>query len=280
MSQKDPQPKGRQILMDSNFVAKSVTARYGAAPDVCSLPFIHNLLSRAMCQFLEVPLIYESQKMKKLLVGVLFLMLVSSVFSATKKTGWEEDGLKGKVKEKITVDYEVKKNKLGEVRKNKSGEDVKKVTRKYIPKYDDNGNKIEEAWHVAKENFIGSADCKANGDFIEKEIYKYDNKGNMIESTSCTAKGDLVIKYTSKYDDKGNKIEETWYKEKGVVSKATSKYDDKGNQIEKAFYTPQSELIIKSIPTKYDDKGNKIEEATYNDKGTLEKITTTTYTYY
>ena len=42
--------------MDFDFVAKSVTARYRAAPDVCSLPFIHNLLSHAMCQFLEVPL--------------------------------------------------------------------------------------------------------------------------------------------------------------------------------------------------------------------------------
>ena len=205
MSQKDPHPKGRQILMDSNFVAKSVTARYGAAPDVCSLPFIHNLLSRAMCQFLEVPLIYESQKMKKLLVGVLFLMLVSSVFSATKKTGWEEDGLKGKVKEKITVDYEVKKNKLGEVRKNKSGEDVKKVTRKYIPKYDDNGKMIEHAIYNAK------------GDLIGKFIPKYDDKGKLVESASYNEKGDLTQKNIWKYDDKGNPFEMSVFNEKGVL---------------------------------------------------------------
>jgi hypothetical protein len=55
LSQKDPQPGGRQILMDSAIVANPVTARNGAAPGVCSLPALHNLLSRAICQFLEVP---------------------------------------------------------------------------------------------------------------------------------------------------------------------------------------------------------------------------------
>jgi len=67
LSQKDPQPdlsrrsipakpEGRQILMDSGRVANPLTARNGAAPGVCSLPALHNLLSRALCQFLEVPL--------------------------------------------------------------------------------------------------------------------------------------------------------------------------------------------------------------------------------
>jgi len=36
LSQKDPQPEGRQILMDSSVVTKPVTARYGAAPGICS----------------------------------------------------------------------------------------------------------------------------------------------------------------------------------------------------------------------------------------------------
>ncbi|MFA6293896.1 MAG: hypothetical protein WC637_19060, partial [Victivallales bacterium] len=42
--------------MDSVIVANPVTARNGAAPGVCSLPALHNLLSRAICQFLELPL--------------------------------------------------------------------------------------------------------------------------------------------------------------------------------------------------------------------------------
>jgi hypothetical protein len=36
LSQKEPQPEGRQILMDSGVVANTVTARYGAAPGICS----------------------------------------------------------------------------------------------------------------------------------------------------------------------------------------------------------------------------------------------------
>ena len=35
LSQKDPQPIGRQILMNSDRVANPVTARNGAAPGVC-----------------------------------------------------------------------------------------------------------------------------------------------------------------------------------------------------------------------------------------------------
>ena len=69
LSQKDPQPAGRQILMDSDRVANPVTARYGAAPGVCSscppvalgrrgMSALHNLLSRAICQFLEVALCF------------------------------------------------------------------------------------------------------------------------------------------------------------------------------------------------------------------------------
>ncbi len=41
--------------MDSGFIVKTVTARFRAAPVHRSLPFIHNLLLRAICQFLEVP---------------------------------------------------------------------------------------------------------------------------------------------------------------------------------------------------------------------------------
>ena len=50
--------------------------------------------------------------MEKLLVGVLSLLIVSNVFSAAKKTDWEVEGLKGKVKERITTTYIVE-NKLG-----------------------------------------------------------------------------------------------------------------------------------------------------------------------
>ena len=50
--------------------------------------------------------------MKKSLVIVLSFILLANAFSATKKTGWEQDRLKGKVKESIEINYDVK-NKDG-----------------------------------------------------------------------------------------------------------------------------------------------------------------------
>jgi len=54
-SQKDPQPEGQKILMDSGFV----NIRSCIPPWVCfrdfSSPYFHNLLLRAIYQFLEVP---------------------------------------------------------------------------------------------------------------------------------------------------------------------------------------------------------------------------------
>lgn len=70
--------------------------------------------------------------MKIILVCVLSFLLVSNLFSADKKTGWEKDGLKGKVKEWVKSDYDIK-----------SGEDAKEITEKSISRYDEKGNKIE-----------------------------------------------------------------------------------------------------------------------------------------
>ena len=57
--------------------------------------------------------------MKKSLIFILSFLLVANVFSAPKKTGWEKDGLKGKVKEMIVIDYDVM-----------DGKDVKEITEK------------------------------------------------------------------------------------------------------------------------------------------------------
>ena len=65
--------------------------------------------------------------MKKSLACFLLLTLAFSVVSAAKKTGWEEDGLKGRVKELITIDYVIK---------NKFGENVQEITGKSIYRYD------------------------------------------------------------------------------------------------------------------------------------------------
>ena len=62
-------------------------------------------------------------KMKKSLFYILSFLLVANAFSATKKTGWEEDGLKGKVKERVEIDYNIKRQ---------SDEDIKEIEKKSI----------------------------------------------------------------------------------------------------------------------------------------------------
>jgi len=54
LSQKDPQPGGQQILMDISFVIKLLKYRLRVFSQFSSLLSIHNLLLRAICQFLEV----------------------------------------------------------------------------------------------------------------------------------------------------------------------------------------------------------------------------------
>lgn len=191
-------------------------------------------------------MIQERHKMKILIVGFLSLMIVFNVFSATKKTGWEQLGLNGKIKERVVVNS----------------------VSKEVYKYDANGNCIEFAIY----NPDGSLDSKM--------ILKHDDNGNYIGAINYCADGSLSGKDTSKYDDKGNCIESASYNADGfLICKEIYKYDSKGNQIENSKYKPDGSLSRQTV-FKYDDKGNKIEEATYDEKGILDKVTTTSYTYY
>ncbi len=99
--------------------------------------------------------------MKKYFIFILLLSVLLLNAVDKKKTGWEESGLKGKVKE-YTVIYYTLTEKFGEMEK--------KQWYKIIYKYDDKGNKIEQASYT-----YGSLDYK--------DIYKYiyDDKGNKIE---------------------------------------------------------------------------------------------------
>ncbi len=214
-------------------------------------------------------LIPEEHKMKMLLVCFLSLLLVFNVFAAPKKTDWERDELKGKVKESVRIDYAIK---------NKAGEDIKEIDSKSISKYDARGNQIESAEYEssgdlkskrifkydAKGNNIELADYGSNGDLKSKTISKYDAKGNEIESAAYKADGALDYKLTiiNKYDTKGNRIEEATYDAEGFLTKTIYKYDARGNQIEQADYVAGGSLSSKIID-KYDDKDNQIEGAVY-----------------
>ena len=94
----------------------------------------------------------------------LFFVLCAGVTgqAATKKrTGWQEHGLKGKVKTRAISNYEIKIV---------FGESRQVLSSKSIYKYDATGNMIELAYY------------NADGSLSGKTIYKYDAAGNKIEA--------------------------------------------------------------------------------------------------
>ena len=133
-----------------------------------------------------------------------------------KKIGWQEFGLKGKVKTVETSSYEIKIV---------FGESKQVLSSKYIYKYDAAGNKIESACY------------KADGSLSFKYIYKYDAAGNKIEQANYRADGSLSGKTIFKYDAAGNMIEYAYYNADGSLSsKSIIKYDAAGNRIELVSY--------------------------------------------
>ncbi len=127
------------------------------------------------------------------------------------KTKWEREGLKGKVKEYTIVSYNVEQ---------KYGEDVKKLSDKWVSKYDDNGNLLEQLTY------------DENGTLSDKSIYqyKYDVNSNQIEQDMYNATRVLIEKVN--YDTKGNAIKEIFNDGSG----STSTYDDNGNKIAEVSY--------------------------------------------
>ena len=100
---------------------------------------------------------------------------------------------------------------------------------------------------------------------ITKYIYRYDDNGNHIEDDWYDADGKLKLKYLFKYDDRGNRIERVQYDADGkLIGKLLPKYDDRGNQIEKASYDADDKLEWKNpYKYKYDDNGNMTEQVEY-----------------
>ena len=214
--------------------------------------------------------------MKISLVILLSFLIISNVFSDTK-TGWEQDGLKGKVKERTVIQYAVTNN---------SGEDVKKIKSKSIYRYDDMGNRVEL---IQDSEGITPPDVHEDkGDKVQK-----------CEPPTCVADETLKSKkgksrkYIKRY---GNMGYDTGYEETEIYVNGELKLSTKTNRnagskefsavfkpiiklVEETNYNADGDLTEKSI-YKYDDKGNEVEHAVYDGKEKLRSITETSYTYY
>lgn len=210
--------------------------------------------------------------MKKSLVFLLSFLLISSVFSDTK-TGWGQDGLKGKVKERTVIQYAVTNN---------SGESVKRLKSKSTDKYDERGIRVGSVEYdfegitilnVYNENgnMIQRAEppiSNADETLKSKSIFKYDDSGNKAEEARYNANGDLKEKLIYKYDDNGKKAEEEKYNGDGaLINKSVFKYDESGRNIGVTLHDATNKTNPEQI-IKYDDKGNK-EIAIYDANGNL-----------
>ncbi|HBS85941.1 MAG: hypothetical protein A2W91_08700 [Bacteroidetes bacterium GWF2_38_335] len=110
-----------------------------------------------------------------------------------------------------------------------------------------------------KENLIEKSINNSDGSLNYKYTYKYDDKGNMIEKCgSCC--GNYSDKRIYIYNEKGIAIEMSFYNSNGKLE-TNEKYDDKGNLIEMTWYKPNGKKISgkSSIQYEYDQKGNWIK---------------------
>src|SRR5690606_2878970 len=110
--------------------------------------------------------------------------------------------------------------------------DDKRFNLKYILKYDNQDNLIEEL-------FYGDSTYVYKG----KELKKYNSKNRIIESNQYDSKGNLS--YRRFYDRKENLIEKIEYDSLNVRFKWTYKYDDKGNLTELIKMNNKREILLK-----------------------------------
>ena len=234
---------------------------------------------------------------KSLLLFALASLFCVAGFGQTKKTDWESNGLRGKVKEFKRATYSVT-GSSGTVTKDKRLDDRHAVFNKKgnyiiitdhrytdnkirlteILQYEDNGNCVASTynadgnflWKIIYEYDKGEMSrYDSKGDLSRKFVSTYDDNGNWIEESDYDGDGSLNEKTVLKYDDNGYCIETNVYDGDGTLSqKTTQKRDNRGNCIEASNYDADGNFVGKGI-FKYDDNNHCIEDATYDADGNL-----------
>lgn len=124
---------------------------------------------------------------------------------------------------------------------------------KYLYKYDDIGNKIEESV------FINN-----NLQFAEKEAWTYDKNGNRIEEKYYDSEGDFYVTKSFEYEN-NLKIKEIGYNYDGkITSNSEWKFDKKGNKIQEVSYVGENRYEYGWL---YDQNNNLVEEYSKSDWG-------------
>lgn len=235
--------------------------------------------------------------MKKLVLMTISALICGVLFTTcaykktkpnAKKTSWELDGLKGKVKSLKTVSYTAITN-LGQLRKGEIIEDTWGYSNTLI-KFDEKGNWTDYSSYKPDGSNIRLEVMKYDGEgnSLEMFIYNYgniehrrtfttDKNGNIIEMFRFDTKDSLVTKSFYRYNEDGYEIEAYRYTvTDSLISKTISNYDKNGNLIERFNYGAGGSLTTKTL-YKYDNSENRIERTVYGlDENLIEK---TTYQY-
>ena len=214
-------------------------------------------------------------------LSLIVLCLSCTVAQAKGKTDWEEDGLKGKVKEVRT--YNVKEN---------AGALEKSFIRRKI-KYDKNGNRLVEEHYNEYDEKDGELSSRLVYKYKRKKNYierlEYDNYKKLIEKTLYDKNRikiedeDFIygVNYcwrtVNKYDQNGKIIEEIHFVNDSLLEKTIYRYDDKGNLTEEKHSDSPTRWENRKFINKYDENGNLVEIEEYNFAGKLSYSTVYKY---
>lgn len=248
-------------------------------------------------------------KCANLCIILLSLFLFSFTDGTRKKTDWEKDELKGRVKSVHTFYYEKSDEKTLAI--NPLTLSKNDTTKHFISDYDVNGNITSYKTNTDLVLLVSNYDSTANViisakyNFNDKLVYEdttmLDNNGNRIEqitkgyepspynfraSYNVDAKGNelemdaysnqkFLYKWVYKYDEKGNRIEDVqFYLLDSFLQKLVYQYDENRNMTEMALF---KDSLIERTTFKYNKQGSIIEEAKYGPDDKL--IETRSYKY-
>lgn len=236
---------------------------------------------------------------KPILLSLFFVVGIVFNSYGQKKTDWQKNNLKGRVKSLTTTEYNATE-KFGEPVKTGIKEKSEIVILQFdskgmiinhekgantIYKYDAKGNKIEETSYDfdnstivnkrifkynANGNVIEEINYNSTGEQIEKKVNTYDSNGNLLV---CKKSGSLfngtrnqgqplVTKY--KYDSYGRPVQVNVGIGDGELGSENYKYDAKGEVIESTANTFNGINAKKTYKYIYDASGNWITKITYS----------------
>jgi YD repeat-containing protein len=166
-----------------------------------------------------------------------------------------------------TLNYNLNGNLIENI--NSDGKKIESYT------YDNSGNRVQskvfntkdytnqESFYLydVKGNMIENKMLTIKRDTpVTKKIYKYDDKNNLKEM-DLYSKNKYMNKWLFKYDEKGNELEESKFDSSNAfVEKWIFEYNAFGNKNEMALYT---DSLIERFVYSYNEHGDVTEEILY-----------------